>query len=185
MNFGLHKQVKYLMLATVPGSDDAWRSSVTVCGGAVDGRQYRGAFASIEEVKMPVFPEDDNLGDEQLFGENGEEDDFGEEAVDPQEELDSMGSLWTDEAKAELSRFDLSEQSLQSRLASADPATARPYAMGATYSPGELILHEQFGLGLVTRALTGKKMEVVFQDTSRLMVMNYTPHAGQPVGTDR
>ena len=60
-------------------------------------------------------------------------------------------------------------------LANADPATARPYAMENSFSPNDLILHERFGLGVIAGALSTNKVQVVFQEQTKILVMNYKP----------
>lgn len=124
---------------------------------------------------MAVFPEDDNLEEEDLFEENREDEEAGEEPLDSDPDLDSVVQLWPDDAKGGAVESTLNEEKLRAELANADPSMARPYAMNANFSPGDLISHEQFGLGIVTRALTVRKIEVMFKDTSKILVMNYTP----------
>lgn len=45
-----------------------------------------------------------------------------------------------------------------------DPSRARPYALRERFVPKELIAHPTFGLGLVTAARDGTKIEVLFPD---------------------
>jgi hypothetical protein len=42
------------------------------------------------------------------------------------------------------------------------------YSMAATYRIGDIVLHEQFGKGVVLKLLT-RKCTVLFQDKERLM----------------
>ena len=51
-----------------------------------------------------------------------------------------------------------------------DPALALTYGMNFRYAPADLIAHETFGLGLVTRVLFSHKIEVVFPDGTKTLV---------------
>ncbi|SMC24894.1 hypothetical protein SAMN02746041_02136 [Desulfacinum hydrothermale DSM 13146] len=51
------------------------------------------------------------------------------------------------------------------------------YRMEDTYKEGDLILHPVFGLGVVSKVITAKKMEVVYDTTKKLMAMNVQPPA--------
>jgi hypothetical protein len=44
-----------------------------------------------------------------------------------------------------------------------------------SYKDGDLIIHSQFGLGVVSKVISPKKMEVVFDTSKKLMAMNLTP----------
>ncbi len=49
------------------------------------------------------------------------------------------------------------------------------YRIEDTYKEGDLILHPVFGLGVVSKVITPKKMEVVYENTKKLMAMNVVP----------
>ncbi|MGE3541827.1 MAG: hypothetical protein AB7N91_30945 [Candidatus Tectimicrobiota bacterium] len=59
------------------------------------------------------------------------------------------------------------EPQWRAKLAAA-PDQARPYTRTAAYRLNEILLHEQFGLGVVVR-LGERKCSVLFQDKERLM----------------
>lgn len=54
----------------------------------------------------------------------------------------------------------------------ADLDSVRPYAMRRAYAKGDVINHKVFGLGIVVREVTERKMEVSFQDGVRLLACN-------------
>ena len=54
-----------------------------------------------------------------------------------------------------------------------DPAHATPYSSGSRFAANDVIDHKVFGLGKVTRILTGNKMEVMFRANSKILI-----HAG-------
>ncbi len=49
------------------------------------------------------------------------------------------------------------------------------YRLGDSYNDGALILHPVFGLGVVIKVITPKKMEVIFENTKKLIAMNVAP----------
>lgn len=49
------------------------------------------------------------------------------------------------------------------------------YRISDTYHDGALIMHPVFGFGVVSKVISPKKMEVIFDSTKRLMAMNVTP----------
>lgn len=51
------------------------------------------------------------------------------------------------------------------------------YALSDTYSEGDLLLHPLFGIGVVSKVLSPRKIEVVFETSKKLMAMNVTPPA--------
>ncbi|MBC7358776.1 MAG: hypothetical protein H5U10_09605 [Desulfacinum sp.] len=51
------------------------------------------------------------------------------------------------------------------------------YRMEDTYKEGDLIFHPKFGLGVVSKVITPKKMEVVYEASRKLMAMNVQPPA--------
>lgn len=53
-----------------------------------------------------------------------------------------------------------------------DPAKpARPYAAGAQYTPGERIVHPQFGVGVVAGSPGSGKIDVVFPSGARVLAV--------------
>jgi hypothetical protein len=125
---------------------------------------------------MPVPRDDDALDEEreqELFLD--EEEEFPEEELELEEDLEPTEEGGTRRGPSPARAVDVSEEDFRAKLATVDASTAEPYLMGSDYSPGELILHPQFGVGIVAAILGPKKMQVVFQESSKLLVMNYAP----------
>ncbi len=51
------------------------------------------------------------------------------------------------------------------------------YQMSDGYREGDLIKHPNFGLGVVTKVISPRKMEVIYETCKKLMAMNVTPPA--------
>jgi hypothetical protein len=51
------------------------------------------------------------------------------------------------------------------------------YQMRDTYREGDLVVHPQFGLGVVSKVNSPRKMEVIFETSKKLMAMSITPPA--------
>jgi hypothetical protein len=49
------------------------------------------------------------------------------------------------------------------------------YQLSDTYRDGMLILHPVFGLGVVIKVISTRKMEVIFESSKKLMAMNFAP----------
>jgi hypothetical protein len=127
---------------------------------------------------MPVPRDDDALNEEQeeeLFLDEEEEEEFPEEELELEEELEPTEEAGARRAPSAARAVDVSEEEFRAQLATADASNAKPYVLSADYSAGELILHPQFGVGIVAAVLGPKKMQVIFQENSKLLVMNYAP----------
>jgi hypothetical protein len=48
------------------------------------------------------------------------------------------------------------------------------YQLSDSYRDGMLILHPMFGLGVVIKVISTRKMEVIFESSKKLMAMNLT-----------
>lgn len=73
------------------------------------------------------------------------------------------------EAKSALSKAVLLEQAQwQDASRDADPASAVPYRMDASFKVNNWVSHPTFGFGLVL-AVTGNKVEILFQDGKKLL----------------
>ncbi len=57
-------------------------------------------------------------------------------------------------------------------MAVADLDKVRSYAMKRSYGEGDVISHKVFGIGIVIREVEEQKMEVSFQEGTRLLVRN-------------
>ena len=49
------------------------------------------------------------------------------------------------------------------------------YQLADTYREGSLILHPLFGLGVVSKVISNRKMEVIFETSKKLMAMHLAP----------
>ena len=48
------------------------------------------------------------------------------------------------------------------------------YKLSESYKEGALLRHGQFGLGVVSKVIAPRKMEVIFESSKKLMAMNIT-----------
>ncbi len=125
---------------------------------------------------MPVPRDDDAVDEEQeegLFLD--EEEEFAEEELELEEELEPSEEAGPRRGPSPARAVDVSEEEFRAKLATADASTAKPYVLTGDYSAEELVLHPQFGVGIVAAILGPKKMQVIFQESSKLLVMNYAP----------
>ncbi|MHC1724783.1 MAG: hypothetical protein AB9866_01970 [Syntrophobacteraceae bacterium] len=51
------------------------------------------------------------------------------------------------------------------------------YRIMDTYRDGSLLTHPDFGLGVVSKVISPRKMEVIFESSKKLMAMNVVPPA--------
>jgi hypothetical protein len=112
-----------------------------------------------KEQMMDDFDDEDNLE----FDD--EEDLLGEE--DDEELIPSV--LYKGIAKPK------TEDDWRQLLMEASREGVPEYRITDTYKDGDLILHPQFGLGVVSKVVSPRKMEVVFDMSKKLMAMNMTP----------
>jgi len=49
------------------------------------------------------------------------------------------------------------------------------YKISDTYREGALLTHPTFGLGVVSKVISPRKMEVIFESSKKLMAMNVEP----------
>jgi hypothetical protein len=125
---------------------------------------------------MPVPRDDDALDEEQeeeLFLD--EEEEFPEEELELEEEIEPTEEAGARRGPSPARTVDVSEEDFRAKLATANASSATPYVLSADYSAGELVLHPQFGVGIVAAIVGPKKMQVIFQESSKLLVMNYAP----------
>lgn len=99
----------------------------------------------------------DFAGDEDLLMEEGEEDDLLPSVL-----YKGVSRPKTDEDWRQL-------------LLEASREGVPTYLMTETYKEGGLILHPQFGLGVVSKVISARKMEVIYENSKKLMAMNVTP----------
>jgi hypothetical protein len=65
------------------------------------------------------------------------------------------------------------ERSWNRAMAKADPENPVDYAMSGSFSESDVIQHDAFGLGVVTKVVSDQKINVAFQDGARTLVQNY------------
>lgn len=71
------------------------------------------------------------------------------------------------------------EEDWRARLLEASGEGVPEYNMADVYKEGDLIWHPVFGLGVVSHVITPRKMEVVYENSKKLMAMNIVPPAFQ------
>jgi hypothetical protein len=49
------------------------------------------------------------------------------------------------------------------------------YKISDTYKEGALLMHPTFGIGVVTKLISSRKMEIIFESSKKLMAMNVVP----------
>lgn len=59
-------------------------------------------------------------------------------------------------------------------IQSVNEADAVNYTIDGAYNDGMVLNHKSFGLGIIKNILSEKKMEVVFQAGTKILVQNYT-----------
>jgi hypothetical protein len=124
-----------------------------------------------------------NLEDDQLIQDFDDEGDLG---FDQGEELDFAGD--EDLLMEEGDEDDLlpsvlykgvsrpkTDEDWRLLLLEASREGVPTYLMTETYKEGGLILHPQFGLGVVSKVISARKMEVIYETSKKLMAMNVTP----------
>lgn len=100
----------------------------------------------------------DFAGDDDLLDEEGDED----EDVSPSVLYKGVSRPKTDEDWREL-------------LLEASHEGVPGYQIGDSYRDGDLIMHSQFGIGVVAKVISSRKMEVIFESSKKLMAMNVPP----------
>ena len=81
-----------------------------------------------------------------------------------------------DEGKQVARRLGLAERGLGKAhapgLLDASREGAPAYKITDAYKEGALLVHPQFGLGVVSKVISTRKMEVIFESSKKLMAMN-------------
>lgn len=49
------------------------------------------------------------------------------------------------------------------------------YKISDTYKEGALLMHPTFGIGVVTKLISSRKVEIIFEASKKLMAMNVVP----------
>ena len=61
------------------------------------------------------------------------------------------------------------EQTWEKAIAGRGVNEFKPYNVGASFDPGDLVRHKKFGDGVVTRVIDAHKVEVLFRDEARTL----------------
>jgi hypothetical protein len=61
------------------------------------------------------------------------------------------------------------EQSWEKAIAGKSVHDFKPYNVGGSFEPGDLLRHKKFGDGVVTRVIDTHKVEVLFKDEARTL----------------
>lgn len=121
-----------------------------------------------DDQMMENYDEDNSLDYDQ-----GEELDFaGEDDMlsDEEEEEDVTPSVLYKGVSRPKTDEDWRELLLE-----ASPEGVPTYTLGDNYQDGDLIMHPQFGIGVVSKVITTRKVEVIFETSKKVMAMNITP----------
>jgi hypothetical protein len=117
---------------------------------------------------------DEFESEEDLEFSQDDELDFAEEDVeillDEEDEEELVPSVLSKGANRPKTEEDWRQLLLQ-----ANKAGVPEYRMNDTYHDGALVMHPVFGLGVVSKVITAKKMEVIFENSKKLMAMSVIP----------
>jgi hypothetical protein len=84
----------------------------------------------------------------------------------------ASGGATSDAQKAATARrkANKAEVAFESAMEHVDKTSAQPYGFSTQFSSDDIIDHPAFGLGRVVRTLAGNKIEVIFKDSSKVLV---------------
>ena len=103
------------------------------------------------------------------MGDEGDEDEGDDEGEEEEELLPSV--LYKGVSKPK------TEDDWRQLLMEANREGVPEYHISDAYREGALIRHPAFGLGVVSKVVSPKKMEMVFESSKKLMAMSLTPPA--------
>jgi hypothetical protein len=126
----------------------------------MDSDQMMDDFEEESGLEFEQTDELDFAGDEDLLLEEGDEDDD----MLPSVLYKGITKPKTDDDWRQL-LLDASREGV--------PA----YKIQDSYREGALLLHTDFGLGVVTKVISPRKMEVIFETSKKLMAMNIVPRS--------
>lgn len=122
-----------------------------------------------EDNKKSADDFDNDDGNEMEFQQSSELDFDDEDLLMDEEEDDvSPSVLYKGISKPK------TEDDWRQLLLEASSEGVPEYQMSSTYEEGMLVLHTSFGLGVVSKVLTPRKMEMVFDLNKKLMAMGMT-----------
>lgn len=120
----------------------------------MDGDQMMDDFEDDSGLEFEQTDELDFTGDDDLLLEEGDDDD----------ELPSVLYKGITRPKT--------EEDWRQLLLEASREGVPEYKISDTYRDGALLMHPTFGLGVVSKIISPRKMEVVFENSRKLMAMN-------------
>lgn len=124
----------------------------------IDGDQMMDDFEEDSGLEFEQSEELDFAGDDDLLLEDGEEDD---------EMLPSVLYKGITRPKT--------EEDWRQLLLEASKEGVPEYKITDSYRDGSLLTHPAFGLGVVSKVISPRKMEVIFETSKKLMAMNVVP----------
>lgn len=130
----------------------------------IDDDQLMEEFDEDGGIEYDQSDELDFTGEDELLIEEGEEED-----ISPSVLYKGVSRPKTDEDWRQL-------------LLDASRDGVPEYRMSDSYKEGDLIIHPSFGLGVVSKVISPRKAEVIFEDKKRLMAMGIVPAGDPPAG---
>lgn len=124
-----------------------------------DGDQMMDDFEDDSGLEFEQTDELDFTGDDDLLLEDGEDDD----------ELPSVLYKGITRPKT--------EDDWRQLLMEASRDGVPEYRIFDTFKDGALLIHPTFGLGVVSKIISPRKMEVIFESSKKLMAMNVVAKA--------
>jgi hypothetical protein len=125
----------------------------------MDGDQMMDDFEDDSGLEFEQTDELDFTGDDDLLLEEGEDD----------EDLPSVLYKGITRPKT--------EDDWRQLLLEASREGVPEYKISDAYRDGALLMHPTFGLGVVSKIISPRKMEVIFESSRKLMAMNIMPKA--------
>lgn len=120
------------------------------------------------EDETPAEEYDDGQG---LEFDQGEELDFGGDEDLLLDEVDEDEDLTPSVLYKGVSR-PKTDDDWRQLLLEASKDSVPTYQVSDSYEEGALIIHPQFGFGVVSKLISPRKMEVIFENSKKLMAMN-------------
>ncbi len=122
------------------------------------------------EDDTPMEEYDD---EQSLEFDQGEELDFGGDEdllLDDVDEEDEIGPsvLYKGVSRPK------TEDDWRQLLMEANKESVPSYQLTEVYREGDLVIHREFGFGVVSKVISPRKIEVIFENSKKLMAMNVT-----------
>ena len=123
------------------------------------------------EDETPMEEYDDDQG---LEFDQGEELDFGGEDDLLLDDVDEEEDLAPSVLYKGVSR-PKTDDDWRQLLMDASKESIPDYQLADSYKDGDLVNHFQFGYGVVSKVISPRKIEVIFESSKKLMAMNIPP----------